>query len=457
VFLVAVADALWRRGVDARRVVDRCVVGVDLDPGAVSASGAALRAWAEARGAGDVTPDVRVADGLASDLGPFDLVVGNPPFRSQLGAATARDATTAARRRERFGDAAGGYVDDAALFLLEAARSLRAGGVACLIQPQSVLSADHAAGARAAVVDGDRRIVAAWFPGEQVFEAMVDVWAPFVRAGDQGSDAVPLYGGRTAERVDGSAPAVEGSRWSGLGAARAVPRVELTSASRLGDVATATAGFRDEYYALLAHTTDEPPPGRKMRVVTTGMIDPGVCTWGAAGARFGKRTWAHPWLDVDALASGHPRVGGWVERLAVPKALVASQTRVLEAVADPDGDLVPVTPTIAVVPTEPGDLDLVVAALVSPPAAAWIRHRRAGSGLSASAVRVTAKDLLALPLPGDRRAWRRAAEALASGAGWEDHGEAMCAAYGIDRPGLLAWWLDALPRRSRSSATGLTP
>ena len=452
-FLVAVAEALWRRGIDAAEVVDRCVVGVDLDPGAVAASRRALTAWAEVRGATDVSPTVIEGDGLEMDLGRFDLVIGNPPFRNQLGSATARDEETARRRRDRFGDAALGYVDDAVLFLLEAARSLRQGGVACLVQPRSTLSVQHAAVARAEVQADGRHLVAAWLPGVQVFDAVVEVWAPFVRSGGQPAD-VMVFGGRTAELDGARSHPVVGGDWSPIAAtADGVPELgDLRLDGGVADRAVATAGFRDEYYALLAHTVDEEPDSCGMRLVTTGMIDPGVCRWGEAPARFGKRAWDHPWLDVAALEVADPRIARWVERLAVPKVLVASQTRVVEAVADPVGDLVPVTPTIAVVPADSGDLGLLVAALVSPPVAALLRRRRAGSGMSATTVRVTAKDLLDVPLPADRVRWAAAAAALSRGATWAEHGSAMCSAYGADDPAVLAWWLDALPKRARRPA-----
>jgi hypothetical protein len=188
-----------------------------------------------------------------------------------------------------------------------------------------------------------------------------------------------------------------------------------------------------------------------MRVVTTGMIDPGACRWGSAVARFGKRRWLHPWLDVAALSAADPRIGRWVARLAVPKVLVASQTRVVEAVADRRGDVVPVTPTIAVLPARGDDLDLVVAALVSPPVAAWMRRRRAGSGMSAAAVRIGAADLLEVPLPADQGRWAAAAGRFAAGVGWADHAMAMCQAYGVaaDADRLVSWWLGELPRSVR--------
>ena len=137
----------------------------------------------------------------------------------------------------------------------------------------------------------------------------------------------------------------------------------------------------------------------------------------------------------------------------MPKVLVASQTRVVEAVADRRGDLVPVTPTVAVVPTHPDDLDRLVAALVSPPVAAWMRRRRAGSGMSSAAVRIGGADLLDVPLPADEPRWSAAARRFAAGAGWEDHATAMCEAYGVDADVVVPWWLGELPRSARGGRT----
>jgi hypothetical protein len=456
-FLVAVAEELVARGWSPADVVAHAMAGTDIDPGAVAAARAALAAWAAAHGVVDVDPRVAVGDGLEGAGASFDLVVGNPPFRSQLDAATARDGATARRRRERFGALAGGYVDDAVLFLVAASEALRPGGVACLVQPRSTLAAAHAAPARAELVAGDRRLVAAWFPGDRVFDAEVDVWAPFLqRGGPSGgsSTAAVVYGGRTADRSVASVAVSDGD-WAALAAALdGVPALgPLATSARLADRGVATAGFRDEYYAVLAHTADDEPASGGMRVVTTGLIDPGACRWGTVPARFGKRTWRHPGLDAGAVAEAAPRVGRWVRGLAVPKVLVASQTRVVEAVADRRGDLVPVTPTVAVVPTDPADLDRLVAALVSPPIAAWLRRRRAGSGMSTRAMRVAAADLLDVPLPADEVGWSAVAERFAAGTTWEEHATAMCAVYGVDADPLAAWWLDELPRTVRDGRT----
>jgi hypothetical protein len=455
-FLVALAEAVHRRGVPTDRVLGDCVVGTDVDPGAVAASRRALEAWAAERGGSVVPPHVEVADGLDVDLGPLDVVVGNPPFRSQLGADTARDAATSSRRRARFGSAAGGYVDDAVLFLLAGARALRPGGVLCLIQPRSTLAAAHAATARSEVVADGRRLVAAWFPGERVFGADVDVWAPFVaHDGGGGRRPVRRFTGRRALAEAPPLAAVADDGWGSLAAAgEGVPEVDgWRTVGTLGDVADATAGFRDEYYGLLAAMVADEPPGGGLRAVTSGLVDPGRCDWGRRPTTIGKVRWEHPWVDRGALAALHPRVARWAERLAVPKVLVATQTKVVEAVADPVGDLVPVTPVIAVVPGR-SDLSLgeLVVALCSPPVAAWAQRRRGGTGLSPAAVRLSAGDLAAVPLPADRARWRQAAGLLAAGAPWSDVAAAASAAYGLDDGDLVEWWASRLPRRVGASA-----
>ena len=82
-------------------VPDGCLTGVDIDPAAVAAAAAALGPGA----------DLRTGDALdgAVPAGPFDVVVGNPPFLNQLAAGTSRGG------RSRWGG--GAYADTAALFL----------------------------------------------------------------------------------------------------------------------------------------------------------------------------------------------------------------------------------------------------------------------------------------------------------------------------------------------------
>jgi methylase of polypeptide subunit release factors len=455
VFLVACAQALVQRGTEPRIALD-AVVGIDIDPGAAAASRAALIAWARDHGIADPVPRVEVGDGLMWNVpdveAGFDVVVGNPPFQSQLSSATARTSDRRAEVRSHLGPAAGGYVDTAVLFLLAGRTLLAPGGVLCLIQPRSSLAARDAAAARVelAATSVLRRL---WRPTRRQFAAEVEVFAPVLTADRPTNDGTTTV----LEIQMGSDPSTQvssfvtsGSEWSGLVASsEGAPDLDgWRTEGTVADLATVTAGFRDEYYALLAATAEATDVGeRSLRAVTSGLIDPGICRWGQVPVRFGKRTWIAPRVDLDRLAAGAPRVARWTETLARPKVLVATQTKVIEAALDPAGDTVPVTPVIAVMPHRAEDLYLLVAALSAPPASAWMHRRRAGSGMSKDALRIAASDIAALPLPADRRVWGDVAQAWAAGAGPDTVAAPATEAYGLDADDFESWWLGRWPKR----------
>ena len=137
----------------------------------------------------------------------------------------------------------------------------------------------------------------------------------------------------------------------------------------------------------------------------------------------------------------------------MPKLVVATQTRVLEAAVDEAGAWLPCTPVLSVV-VPPPRLWHVAAAVLSPPATAWALQRCAGAALGPGAIKLGANDLRSLPLPEPGDAWDRAAAAVrrASAAPDEparhaallDAAEATTLAYGLDDPGLVAWWAGRL-------------
>ena len=90
----------------------------------------------------------------------------------------------------------------------------------------------------------------------------------------------------------------------------------------------------------------------------------------------------------------------------MPKVLVATQTRVVEAVADVDGAWVPSTPVVAV-PAPPERLWHVLAALLAPPVTAWALHETAGTALAPGAWKLSAAQVRQLPAPADARLGRR--------------------------------------------------
>ncbi|MCU1371327.1 MAG: hypothetical protein JWO77_2521 [Ilumatobacteraceae bacterium] len=470
-FLVAaaqrIAAALVRLGLDpelaAARAV-RCVQGIELDPGTARVCRAALRAiHPDGGGRRIVRGDALLDDGLVP-AGAFDLVVGNPPFLSQLASSTARSRVDADRLRARFGSAVGPYTDPAAVFLLAALRSARpVGGTVALIEPVGVVSARDARGVRAAV-RGEAALTALWIAEEPVFDADVEVCAPvLVRTGvDVGAGAGAttsiVRGRRFAPGPVVAMPAPGAPSWSALLAAvQDLPERDLRTDGVLGDLADATADFRDQYYGLAGAVVDRLEGGPEApRLVTSGLIDPALLHWGHRSCRFNRASYDHPRVEVRLLS---PALQDWARRRQVPKVLVATQTRVLEAVVDAAGDLLPSVPVVTVTSRrgEVQDLWLIGALLSAPPTTLVAARRHLGAARNATALRLSASDLLALPLPADPVAWGEGAAsfaaASAAGAGAGRDGllracaRSMGVAFGL-APGddLVAWWEGRLPQ-----------
>jgi SAM-dependent methyltransferase len=439
------------------QVAERCLHGVDVDPAAVRLARGTLRRLGG--GARPVARRVVAGDALVDPtllpVGGFDVVVGNPPFLNQLGAATARTAEQARLLRERFGGAVGAYTDPAAAFLLLGVELARPDdGVVALVQPMSVLSARDAARVRSRLLE--RGVLHdLWVVGDAGFDAAVEVCVPVVARGaaeDRSAEAPPrtrLHRGPDRSRAaDAPTPAGAASWSSLLAALGGMPERELCTAGRLGDLATATADFRDQYYGLAPHVVDraDADDATHPPLVTVGLVDPARLCWGERTTRFNKVRYQHPRVDRAALPEALQR---WADARLVPKVLVATQTRVPEAVADPAGRLLPSVPMISVVPADPGDPSAVwrIAAVLTCPAVALVAVRRhVGSGRNARSLRLRAAEVLELPIPADRRGWDHAAWALQGGAPLAEVGAAMDAAYGLEADAeLLAWWLALLP------------
>lgn len=448
-FLLAAARRLHGRGIGRREIVRDLLWGADVDPVGLAAAEAALALWA-----GEPPPPGRlvVADPLAAGRGAwprvppegFDAVVGNPPFQSQLGRATARTEPDRRRLRERYGPAVRAYTDTAWLFLLLGCELARPGGRVVLVQPQSVVAARDADAVRAAV-DGAAVLQDLWVDGGRVFDAAVRVCAPVlerrpVPPPGEGGARTPGVPGTTATPGGADADDPWARLWS-----RAVdlPEVRLPAAPALGERAAVLAGFRDQYYGLVGAVREigpSDPAGSVAPLVTSGAVDWAACAWGRRPVRYAKQRWHAPVVDLARLAAGAPPAARrWVERTRGPKLVVATQTRVVEATVDVEGTWVPSVPALAVVPHDPGDLWRLAAAVLSPAASAWLARRGAGTGLDRASLKVAGPDLAELPLPVDACAWDAAAVAL----------ERYVAAPG---PDALATYLDAAARAYGTAA-----
>ena len=280
--------------------------------------------------------------------------VGIPVASSTSSSATRPTWGSWPEPRRRGGRSAlggGPYADVAAEFLLRALALARPdGGRVALVLPQSILASRDTAPIRVAVLERGA-LVGLWWAGEQAFEdAQVSVCVVVVQRGVRQGGVSRWRGTGFRPLPAAPARAVAGPTWSPLIADVAgVPVVDLDpAAGRLADLAGATAGFRHQYYGLIEHVRDV-GPGPPL--VTAGLIDVGCLPLGLAGRPASPNAPSRPpgSTSTRSVPRTLPSLR-WVEARLRPKVLVATQTRVIEAVADPEGAWVPSVPVVAVHP-----------------------------------------------------------------------------------------------------------
>jgi hypothetical protein len=432
VFLLEILDRLAVAGVPADQCVER-VAGLEIDSGAVAATTLALRAWQLAHGVPEPVPaNVAALDSLERWPRAWpdaDLIIGNPPFASPLksGAIPAE----AAAYRSHHSEVLGPYADLAAIHLWRASQMLHDGGRLAFVAPVSIVNARDT-GRLWERFEAEADAVTALIPESSPFEASVRVFVPVFEIRRQAA----------SERRSLS---------HAVGDAIGLPALpDLESAATLGSICKATSGFRDEFYGLAEAVREEVlgSGGDMVRLVTVGAIDPLSCSWGRRPTRFAKARWERPVVDPSEL---HGKVAAFVAGQRVPKLLVATQTKVLEPLLDPVGDLVGVTPAIAVTGPQPAH---VAAVLLAPPVNAIAVQRWFGTGLSDTTLRPTASTLLELPLPENQANWDVAAALIEENAQAVNGSQTdtdpellrrvatlMNSAYGAD-PAVLGWWLE---------------
>jgi len=408
-FLIASVDALVERGLS----IDG-ICGTDLDDRAIEIARVHVHHRAEELGvahdalAETLVRQIRVGDGL-TDLVGLDVVVSNPPFGSAITQDTARTELDHARYRKLFADVARGAYDISFLFAVAAVQALEAGGRYGLVMPRSSLSLSSGAGMRAAMMRlAPPEII--WAPDTSKLFDGADVFVALIvgeRGGDPGqlrvSDSVPDEGGGPADelRVVDRWP---GDTWSAallaeypLAGAVRDKGIEL---ARLDGVTTIFGGAATgAAYDLRPLVTEK---GTGLKLVTTGLIDRYECLWGVSRCRYLKRDYSEPrWPALERTLPTSVRRAS--ERQYAPKILVGGLSRVIEAVADPLGELGGVVSTWVVQPNEPGgnSLWLMEAFLNSPVLSLIYMTDFRGKELSGGNTTIGQRELRTLPIPAD--------------------------------------------------------
>ena len=466
-FLLAAARTLRSHGFGEGDIVTN-LHAADIDQQSLDVCRAGLHLWS--RGAAE--PHVHHGDApVTLGTAPLaDIIVGNPPFLSQLRTKTSRSGQRQGLP-ETFGLGNLGYLDEAGVFVVACAHWLRPDGSLALILPQSLLAAADAQHAR--ILTGERlRLKEILIPDRDAFEASVEV-AVLMATGRESGEAytIDVRAGGCATTV----PYPHKGEWSiALAATQGVPPVQLSSSNddgrTLATLASVTAGFRQHFYGLDGAVQEEEQRDQDAsnaslpRLVTVGAIDPLVCYWGERSVKFNGSKWLRPVVAMDEIVDSSVR--DWFEQRRRPKLLLASQTRIVEVLPDPLGRYLPSVPVLTVewgTNADEGLMWRLTAMLSSAETCAHLRNRSAGTGLSDTSIRIRASQLVNLPLPSGLEAWQEAANTAQSAFSESDPEarfglmrtmvERMHVAWGTPKEiahELTSWWTAEATRRRRS-------
>lgn len=391
-----------------------------------------------------------------SDRRGFDVVIGNPPFLNQLSTETASSARQFNELESRYNNSIGRLTNTASIFFLAAMHMVKKTGIISFIQPISFLATRDSETIRRQIAN-TQSLTSIWICSEKVFDATVQVAAITLDLSFQSTN-VEIYSGRSFKKVCSTRQFSDDEpTWSrAITAARHFPTAVLQSHGVLGDIASITGDFRDQYYGIVDAVVENPTPtATQMKLATVGLIDPGLFSWGKIRTRFNKKPYLTPVVNLDALA---PKISDWAKGRRCAKVIVATQTKILECYVDHIGDVLPSVP-LSTISSEPEMIWHIAAVISAPPVSLIAAERHLGAGMSDDVLKLGAPDLLNLPLPAHKDQWDLAAvefqrmQSFALGVernvSMTKVGKLMCLAYGITDDSVTDWWIGRHPRSLR--------
>lgn len=341
--------------------------------------------------------------------GGFDVVLGNPPF------ANAIEGSVSAVVKEQLASLFPGLRGTADLsyyFLDLAHRLTKPDGAVGLVLPRGVLTGRSVRSLRKLLqVERPPCLIYApqnqyLFPGANVFVVLLALrrnshclasrdpteprlypvsvasdnwWAPILEETKPGEKSQEEGLGRGAQPLDTH------SRF------QASPRV----GDRFEVFASMTTGMA---YDLLGFVSDQPEEDA-LRLVTTGLIDPGICHWGQRTCRYLKNKFASPYVhERDAM---HPSIKTRLAKVRRPKILVAGLSTRVEAFLDAEGEYCGAVSTFTIV--DPKDdlstLRQLLSSLNAPPATDALHRELGAHAMGGGRITLSKQFLMQLPLP----------------------------------------------------------
>ncbi len=492
-FLVAFYEVARRRGFDPRQVKSR-LYGIEIDDVAARLCRARLlllEPCLPVTDATSLTAQIVCADALSLlvshrkftrretgttnkaalrcelPLGDFTHVIGNPPFINRIRAASSggNNSPSLLTHKTRGLIRAAPYTDISAIFLDLATDVLKDNGWIVMVQPISFLATRDSQEIRLELLR-NTRLRAAVFDQSKSFSAVVDTVTLVLHKGSPSSHylmtiiVISKMGSVQQRSITLNAESNSMSQLVAIAAGVPLPSdlplYQTNNLSCISEMAYSTADFRDQYYFIKSNvyegSIEDSRNEESLKVITVGSIDPSKTLWGEREVLLGGRKFLHPTLSMQNIEN--PRTLKWLTDRSKTKILVATQSEIIESVIDLSGKLIGSVPVITVTPKQEEDVFAVQAALCSSVLSAVAIGRHLGAGLSYKALKLSASQIAALPLPSHHEHWVQAAEIHRY---LSEHQEQsiidvlkhikeadmnMQAAYGVYSNELHVWWFE---------------
>ena len=267
-------------------------------------------------------------------------MIGNPPFANAIEGLV--DEETKARLVARYPEVTG-TADLAYYFLVLAHRLTVPDGAVGLVLPRGVLTSRSTRKLRGKLLlerppcliyaPQDQSL----FPGANIFVVLLALRQGSICLGSRDA-ADPRFDPIKIVDENWWAPLVSDTHEARCPSVRVGDRFEV--------FASMTTGMA---YDLLPFVHDEPRKNA-LRLVTTGLIDPGVCHWGNRLCRYLKHRFHRP--VIHETADFPPNLTTRLQRVRRPKVLVAGLSLGVEAFLDTTGEYCGAVSTYTIVHPE---------------------------------------------------------------------------------------------------------